>query len=77
MKKIILKFDSEVKQEKFNELFQAALNYGIYDIYVDDLYNERIMDIDRVQTYSKTLKHKPDNLILGDPSEEELVKHLS
>ncbi|MHA1339400.1 MAG: 3-dehydroquinate synthase II [Promethearchaeota archaeon] len=76
MKKIILKYDNKIPESEFNELFQAALNYGIYDILVDEKYVERIAAIERITLYSYDMEASPKFLILKEPSEEELKKNL-
>ncbi|MHA1821041.1 MAG: 3-dehydroquinate synthase II [Promethearchaeota archaeon] len=72
MKKIILKYDSEIPQESFNELFQAALNYGIFDIYTDAKYADKIIKLERIHVYSEDRELNPEFLILNEPDTETL-----
>ena len=76
MKKIILKYDKSTEQDIFNELFQAALNYGIFDIFVDETYAEKIGGLDRINLYSENSEDSPKFLILNEPTEEELKKQI-
>lgn len=72
MKKIILKFDGQIPENQFNELFQSALNYGIFDIYTDEKYVEKISSIERINVYSDNIDDSPRFLVLNEPSEEEI-----
>jgi 3-dehydroquinate synthase II len=72
MKKIILNFDCKVPPSQFNELFQAALNYGIFDMLTDETYSDKIAAVKRINIYSQNSDDNPKFLILNEPSEQEL-----
>jgi len=76
MKKVILKYDKEIPESSFKELFQASLNYGIFDILVDDKYVEKIASIERISIYSYNIEHSPKFLILNEPTQDELKSSL-
>ncbi|MHA1727301.1 MAG: 3-dehydroquinate synthase II [Promethearchaeota archaeon] len=73
MKKIILKYDRKIPEEKFKGLFQAALNYGVFDIFTDERYIDRIGSMERIHVYSQLHDKKTNFLVLNEPSENELI----
>ncbi|MBD3353183.1 MAG: 3-dehydroquinate synthase II [Candidatus Lokiarchaeota archaeon] len=72
MKKIILKYDKSIKEEEFNELFQAALNYGIFNIFVDETYKDKISAVERIDVYSENVDDNPNFLVLNEPNADVL-----
>lgn len=77
MKKIILRYDRRINPENFSELFQAALNYGIFDIYSDEIYADKISVLERIYLYSESLYDNPQYLVLNEPTEEQLKNSLN
>ncbi|MCP4762676.1 MAG: 3-dehydroquinate synthase II [archaeon] len=69
MKKIILKYDNKIPKGEFNELFQASLNYGIFDIFTDESYIDKIAELERIHIYSKNIEDNPQYLILNEPTD--------
>lgn len=72
MRKIILKYDEKIPEEEFNELFQSALNYGIFDVMADQTYSEQIGKLERIKLYSSCLEDSPNYYVLDNPNEADL-----
>jgi 3-dehydroquinate synthase II len=75
-KKIILKYDKVIKEKNFNELFQASLNHGVFDIFTDETFIKQIKTVKRIKIYTENIDLNPSFLILDNPSDEELSKKL-
>lgn len=71
-----MKYDKVIKEKNFNELFQASLNHGVFDIFTDETYIKQIKTVKRIKIYAENIDFNPSFLILDNPSDEELSKKL-